>query len=140
MTAEPARSEPDFRRPRKSSRRIEIVHAIARALSSGRVLGPLGSKEMPEHKVKLYMHRPLVEGVQRLMQTLYPGQRDHTYRTRADAAVYWEGDQRTVINHVTFLGVQHRPDFVVDLPREQLRIAVEIKWGGTGSDIRAGIG
>ena len=44
----------------------------------------------------------------------------------------------TTVNHIRFLGVQHRPDFVVKLVG--IRIAVEVKRGQSGSAIREGIG
>lgn len=130
----------EARLPKKSARRVQIVKAIADGLASERVFGPLTSATLTEKELKLYMHSPLVDAVAALLRTLYPGQQETTYRKRADEAVYWEGDARTVINNIEFMGVQHRPDFVVALPREDLSVAVEVKWGESGGDIRAGIG
>lgn len=122
----------EARLPKKSARRVQIVKAIADGLASERVFGPLTSASLTEKELKLYMHSPLVDAVAALLRTLYPGQQETTYRKRADEAVYWEGDARTVINNIEFMGVQHRPDLVVALPREDLSVAVEVKWGESG--------
>jgi hypothetical protein len=42
------------------------------------------------------------------------------------------------VNHIRFLGVQHRPDFVVKL--DGVRIAIEVKCGQSGAEVREGIG
>ena len=84
------------------------------------------------------MHQPLQRRIRRLCEELFSGQSPKSIASKASEALFWEGDVNTTVNHIRFLGVQHRPDFVVKLVG--IRIAVEVKRGQSGSAIREGIG
>lgn len=58
---------------------------------------------------------------------------------RAKLALLWEKNPEVTVNNITFLGTQHRPDFVVVLDRDT-QIAVEIKRGDSGQAVRDGLG
>jgi hypothetical protein len=84
------------------------------------------------------MHQPLQRTMREICQRLSPGASEGTIARKARAALLWEGDLTTTVNNVRFLGVQHRPDFVVRVGG--IRTAVEVKRGETGSAVREGIG
>ncbi len=52
---------------------------------------------------------------------------------------HWEKKTITTVNNFPFMATNHRPDAVLDLP-DGCRVAIEIKKGYTGAEIRAGIG
>lgn len=126
------------RRPRKSSRRSEFVEALARALAHRNIYETVSYENRNEDYLKSYMHQPLRSAIAGVLRERAPLLSEQALERKADEALYWEGDRRITINNVQFLGAQHRPDFVVALPN--LRVAVEIKLAGVGSQVREGIG
>jgi hypothetical protein len=91
-----------------------------------------------EQYLKQYMHQPLqatmVEVFRRVDSRLSEG----TLQKKASTALLCEGDVSTTVNNIRFLGVLHRPDFVVKAAG--MRIAVEVKMGENGGSVREGIG
>ena len=73
-----------------------------------------------------------------LYRDLHPNYEDYTIERKAEESVLWESASNSTINYIHSFGVQHRPDFVVNI--EDLKIAVELKRGEDGSAIREGIG
>ena len=51
----------------------------------------------------------------------------------------WEQKIKTTVSHFDFLSTKHRPDSILEI-NPNLRIAIEIKKGDSGSAIRSGIG
>lgn len=126
------------RRPRKSSKRSEFVEALAKALAHRSIYETVSYENRREDYLKNYMHQPLRIAIAGVLRERAPLLSEQALERKADEALYWEGDRRITINNIQFLGTQHRPDFVVALPN--LRIAVEIKLAGIGSQVREGIG
>ena len=122
----------------KSARRTRVVDSILACLGSDQIFKTLDYRRKSEAYIKQYMHQPLQSCLLGLYRELGGDLREATLRRKVKAALLWEGDVSTTINNIRFLGVQHRPDFVVRF--EELRIAVEIKRGEAGSAIRDGIG
>jgi hypothetical protein len=50
----------------------------------------------------------------------------------------WEGNVKTTVKNIMFMGTQNRPDMVFEIA--DLKVAIEIKRGASGSDLRSGIG
>ena len=95
------------------------------ALKSDQIFDTLDYRRKKEAYIAQYMHQPLLARLEDVHRTMSPSASDMTIRKKAKASLLWEGDVNTTINHVRFLGAQHRPDFVVDVDKQ--RIAVEIK-------------
>jgi hypothetical protein len=124
----------------KSDRRAKIVATIMRTLKGDQIFHTLDYRRKSEAYVKQYMHQPLRAMLMAMHRELTPDVGKTTLRKKADESLLWEGDVKTTINNIRFLGVQHRPDFVVQLDNKRLRIAVEVKRGETGAAVREGIG
>ena len=73
-----------------------------------------------------------------ICRKLFPRLSDSAIQKKAKVSLFWEGDVNTTVNHIRFLGVQHRPDFMVKV--DGIRVAVEVKRGETGSAVREGLG
>lgn len=125
-------------RPRKGARRRKLVEGISRRLSDRSVYGPLDIWDRPEDFIKAFLHNPILEQLTRLIQELSPSLDEETARRRADRALVWEGDVQRKIHNFEFLGVSHRPDYEILL--RDVRIALEVKRGDSGTEVRAGIG
>lgn len=124
-------------RAKKTQKRIQIIDEIMAALSSEEVYGVLDSKNSSEDKIKTYLHQILRKHLTKIYQGIF-GQQIELAEKHAIKALLWEGDKNTTINHVHFLGTQHRPDFVIHI--DDTSIAVEIKIGENGQSIREGLG
>ena len=124
----------------KSDRRAKIVTTLMRTLKGDQIFHTLDYRRKSEAYIKQYMHQPLHATLMELYRELTPDVGETTLKKKADESLLWEGDVKTTINNIRFLGVQHRPDFVVQLDNKRLRIAVEVKRGETGAAVREGIG
>lgn len=122
----------------KSVRRTSLVDGIIAALKGEQIFRTLDYRRKSEAYLKQYMHQPLLQAVKELHRRLSPKLGEQTLESKARASVLWEGDVNTTIRHVRCLGVQHRPDFVVQI--DGLKIAVEVKRGESGSAVREGVG
>jgi len=123
---------------RKSAARVGVVDAVMKSLCHEHTYRTLDYRKKSESYLKQYMHQPLQRAMVEICRTLEPRLSERAIQRKAASALFWEGDVNTTVNHVRFLGVQHRPDFVVKAGG--IRMAVEIKRGENGSAIRDGIG
>ena len=123
---------------KKSARRTMIVDGIMDLLKSDVVYKTIDYRRRKEAWIKQYMHQPFIAKLEEIHRRLDPKATDKTIQKRARASLLWEGDVNTTINHFLFLGVLHRPDFIVQI--DGLRIAVEVKRGESGAAVREGLG
>jgi len=123
---------------KKTQRRVMIVDGIMDLLKSDIIYKTIKYRDRKESYIKQYMHRPFIGKLKEIHKQLSPGLTEKTISRKAKESLLWEGDKNTTINHFLFLGVQHRPDFIVQI--DKLRIAVEVKRGESGGSIREGLG
>lgn len=122
----------------KSELRTWVVDQVLETLQSDHIFRTLDYRRKSESYLKQYMHQPLKQRMAAIVERVHPRLTPATKLAKAREALLWEGDVTTTVNHVRFLGVQHRPDFVVKIAG--ISIAVEVKRGDRGSAIREGIG
>lgn len=123
---------------KKTKRAETIIQGIMAPLKSDKIYKTINYKHKNEAEIKLFMHSVLLDGLKKIYRRMQPNLRESTIQKKADRSLFWESDVKTTINNIIFLGVQHRPDFLVDI--YGLRIGVEIKRGDDGSSIREGLG
>ena len=123
---------------KKTQRRLVLVEEILVGLRSPKIYDVISYRTWDESKIRAFMHSHLIEAMQRVFRSLQPHQHARTIERKATNAVLWEGDIGVTISNIQFFGVQHRPDFVINA--EGVKIAVEIKRGESGSEVRDGIG
>lgn len=122
----------------KSERRTWIVDQLLSAMKSDEIFQTLDYRRKKESYIKQYMHQLLKRCLVGVHERLTPGTKQQTLERKAAESLLWEGDVKTTINHIRFLGAQHRPDFKVLV--DGLRIAIEVKRGDSGAAVREGIG
>lgn len=122
----------------KSKKRTWIVDQILDCLKDPNIYNTIDCKNRKEDYIKQYMHKFIIDRLEAIHQQLYPGLGEQTARKKARESLLWESDRKTTVNNVQFFGVQHRPDFLIQL--FDLKIAVEIKKGDNGFSIREGLG
>jgi hypothetical protein len=121
----------------KSQRRTEIVKTIMEVMKSPKIFDTIKYQQKSEEYIKQYMHQPMMNEIVELFKR-DKGLIHETAVERARTALKWEGDKQTVVNNFMFLGVQHRPDFVLDY--DDISIAIEVKRGDNGTSVREGLG
>jgi hypothetical protein len=122
---------------RKSERRTEIVGRIMSALKNDEVFSRLKYKKKSESELQNRMATPLNREVAKLFED-YKGYKTERALNEARVKFSSEEDPNTTVKQFMFMGVQHRPDFTIDF--DDMKIAVEIKKGGSGQSVREGIG
>lgn len=122
----------------KGKRREEILDRILEAMSADEIYETLYLHRKSESEVKDRHFRALVDCMEKVYEDLGGVTKEESISERARASVLWEGNPKTTINNIQFMGVQHRPDFEIQF--EDLKIAVEVKVGDKGVDIRGGLG
>ena len=111
----------------KTGKRIEFLTSVMNGLKSKDIYDVIDYHSKDESEIKTFMYPYLIKEL-----TEYYGS-----EKKAKKNLLWEGNKQTTVNNMTFFGVQHRPDMVIN---GGLSIAVEIKKGDAGSAIREGIG
>lgn len=130
--------EGKLRSAKKSARRVKIIDDILDVLKSDSIFRTIDYHTRSESYIKQFMFQPLLAGIERLYREFQPNISEVAITRKAKASVFWEGDVNMTVNHIRLLGVQHRPDFIIKF--DELRIAVEIKRGESGSAVREGVG
>lgn len=122
---------------RKSDRRHQILTRIMDSLKNDDVFNRVKYKQKSESELQNRMATSLHKEVKSLYEE-YKGYKSDTAEKMARMKFASEEDPNTTVNNFMFMGVQHRPDFTIELG--DMNIAVEIKKGGSGQSIREGIG
>jgi hypothetical protein len=123
---------------RKSERRTWIIDQILDAMKSDEIFKTLDYRRKNENYIKQYMHQIIKNHLLEIHSRLSPNQQKGTLKRKVADSLMWEGDVKTTINNIRFLGAQHRPDFKIIV--DGLKIAVEMKRGESGASVREGIG
>ena len=127
----------NFGTAKKSSKRVALIDGIMKSITSKHIFGVIG-KQKSEQIIATYMHQELRKDIKKLFADLHPYWSEKTALTHADNALLWECDKNTTVNHIQFMGTQHRPDFITKF--DDIRIGIEVKRGESGSMIREAIG
>ena len=125
------------RRAKKTKRRVDLVAGIVAALTDPEIRGTIAIYKSEDY-IKQFMYRYLVDELTSRHRSLSPTLSEAKLRRKAQRSVVWEGDVKASIKNMKFLGASHRPDFEVLLP--WAKIAVEIKRGSSGQQVRDGLG
>ena len=122
---------------RKSTRRICLIDGIMAGLTSDSVYGLIGTGR-DEAAVADHLQHSLLEALVRVHRSLDCSASPERVAKRAADCLLWEGNINTTINHIQFLGAQHRPDFIIQM--DGIRVAVELKRGESGAAVREALG
>jgi len=112
---------------KKTMKRVHFLQSVMKTLKSSDIYDVIDYKSKGEGEIKTFMYPYLIKEL-----TNYYGN-----EKKAKTNLLWEGNKKTTVKNITFFGVQHRPDMVIN---GDMNIAIEIKKGDTGSSIREGIG
>jgi hypothetical protein len=121
----------------KSVSRTKLLDSIVKALKSPEVYDTINYRKMNESRIKQFIYPYLLNTISQL----YARQNnisEKTAKKKAKESLLWEGNVKTNISNNLFMGTSHRPDMIVEF--NGIRIAIEVKRGCDGFNIREGIG
>ena len=122
----------------KSRKRKEYLLEIMDILRSENIYDTIDYCRQDEGKIKQFIYPYLVEALTNHYAKGHTKKDIDIARQKARKNILWEGNKKTTVNNIVVFGVQHRPDMVIK--DDDISIAIEIKKGDNGSDIRGGIG
>lgn len=133
-------SETKVKRAKRTQKRASFVNAIIEELQGHKLFKGLTNRSKDkeyfiQRTVFLDLHDELPNI---LVKEL--GIRESKAKKIADSNFKFEQNTSTTVNNFNFFSTGHRPDAIIELKDEDLRIAIEIKKGDSGGAIRSGIG
>lgn len=124
-------------RAKKTEKRLTIINTLMETLMSPEIFETIHYHRRNESYIKQFMYGPLLKAVRNIFKEVH-GCSEKAASSKSRTALRWEGDKKTTVNNFVFFGTQHRPDF--DIFFNDFKVAVEVKRGSSGSDVRSGIG
>lgn len=125
---------------RKSEQRTKLLNDIIEAMASHELFSDNVARKDSESTIQKTLFLRLERG-KALQKILTENKRAANSEIADKIALKqfsWEQDKNTSVKQFITFGTQHRPDAVLDLG--DMRIAIEIKKGDSGTAIRSGLG
>jgi len=120
----------------KTKGRTSLLKGIVDVISDKAIFDTIDYRKKSEDTIKQFMYQPLLGSfVKRLTDNGIPG--DKAYES-AKKSIIWESNMQSTLHNMVLFGTQHRPDFEVKI--DGLNIAIEVKKGSVGNDLRSGFG
>ncbi len=121
----------------KSKKRLELLDVITEGITSHEIFETIDYKNQNEDKIKQFIYPNLLNAITSWVSEkrgFEPG----LARKKAKTMVKWEGDVKTTVKNIHFMGTANRPDMTVET--NGVRVAIEFKKGSSGSSLREGFG
>jgi hypothetical protein len=122
----------------KSSARTGLINLITEAITHDDIFTTINYRNKSEDEIKQFIYPHLLSQLIDRELALKPKTSREAAKARLKKSLKWEGNVKTTVHHILFMGTQNRPDMVLEAGG--LKIAIEFKRGDKGSDLRAGIG
>lgn len=122
----------------KSSNRTGLIDLITEAITHDDIFTTINYRNKSEDEIKQFIYPHLLNQLIDRELALRPNLTRESAKAHLKKCLKWEGNVKTTVHHILFMGTQNRPDMVFEAGG--LKIAIEFKRGDKGSDLRAGIG
>ena len=123
-------------RASKTKGRTNLLKGILDVISSESIFETIDYRKKSEDTIKQFMYQPLVESFTK--KFINDGMIEDKARDKAKDSIVWESHMQNTLHNMKLFGTYHRPDFEVKI--DGLNVAIEIKKGSTGFDLRCGFG
>ena len=122
---------------KKTTKRMDLLKIITDVISHKNIYDVIDYKNKKEDSIKQFMYQPLFNEIKKYYtdKNLFS---ESTCTKKAEKSVTWEASKKDTLHNLVLFGTQHRPDMEIDI--ENTKIAIEVKKGQRGSDIRNGFG
>ena len=121
----------------KSKKRLKLLDVIKEGITSHEIFETIDYKNQSEDKIKQFIYPNLLNSLSNWIaesKGFEPG----LARKSAKTMVKWEGNVKTTVKNIHFMGTSNRPDMTVET--NGVRVAIEFKKGYSGSSLREGFG
>jgi len=120
----------------KTENRIMLLDSIMDVISDNEIYDTIDYKRKNEEFIKQFMYQPLLFSLTSKFKD--KGFKNSTSVRKAKESLIWESNKQTVLHNMVLFGTQHRPD--MEISTDSISIAIEVKKGDCGADIRQGFG
>jgi len=121
----------------KSKKRLKLLNVIEEGITSHEIFETIDYKNQSEDKIKQFIYPTLINRLSNWI-TESKGFEPGLARKNAKTMVKWEGNVKTTVKNIHFMGTSNRPDMTVEA--NGVRVAIEFKKGYNGSSLRDGFG
>ncbi|MCK4558642.1 MAG: hypothetical protein KAV45_02590 [Calditrichia bacterium] len=123
----------------QTQKRIKLLDTIIRKMSKHELFSEnVNRRHDTEAQIQKALFLRLQDELPKILQSQFGFTKEKAQKT-VHKEFLWEKNVNTTVNNFTFFATNHRPDSVFSIDKE-LRIAIEIKKGDSGSALRSGIG
>ena len=123
----------------QTKKRVKFLETTIRKMAKHELFSKAVSRKRDtEPQIQKALFLRLEDELPKILQNIFSVTKEKAQKiVRNDFA--WEQNVNTTVNNFSFFATSHRPDSVLSVKNE-LRIAIEIKKGDSGSELRVGIG
>ncbi len=121
----------------KSKNRLELLESIQDGISTQDVFETIDYKSQSEDKIKQFIYPHLLDQLTEYVMEK-KGFGRGLAKEKARTMIKWEGNVKTTVKNMHFMGTSNRPDMTVE--SGGVKIAIEFKRGDRGSALREGFG
>lgn len=121
----------------KSKKRLELLDSIQEGISTRDVFETIDYKSQSEDKIKQFIYPHLLDQLTEYVMDK-KGFGRALAKEKARTMIKWEGNVKTTVKNMHFMGTANRPDMTID--SDGVSIAIEFKKGDRGSSLREGFG
>lgn len=121
----------------KSKKRLELLDVIKDGITSHEIFETIDYKNQSEDKIKQFIYPNLLNSISNWISEK-KGFEPGLARKKAKTMVKWEGNVKTTVKNIHFMGTANRPDMSVEA--NGVKVAIEFKRGSSGSSLREGFG
>jgi len=123
----------------QTKKRIKLVDSIVKLMKKHEIFSETVSRQRDtEKQIQKALFLRLQDEMPKKIREILKFSKD-----KANSVVkngfFWEQNINTTVNNFSFFATNHRPDSVLTI-KDELRIAIEIKKGDSGSALRSGVG
>ncbi len=123
----------------QTQKREKLLDAIIRKMTKHEIFSETVSRlRDTEVQIQKAIFLRLQDELPRIIQNIYGYDKPKAIKIIKEG-FSWEQNVNTTVNNFTFFSTNHRPDSILSI-KDELRIAIEIKKGDSGSSLRSGIG
>ena len=120
----------------KTKKRIELLEGVYDVISHKDIYDTIDYKRKSEESIKQFMYQPLLQSFKKRMMS--NGIKEDKAHKLAEQSLTWEANKKTTLHNMVLFSTQHRPD--MEFKIDGINVAIEIKKGKCGVDLRQGIG
>lgn len=124
---------------KKTLARVKFLEEITQTMANHQSLSTIVSRaNVTEYYIQRALFLELQSRLPKLLEQSF-GYSPRYCEKIARERFKWEQNVTTTVHNFSFMATNHRPDAVLDI-KNHYRIAIEIKRGKDGSELRSGIG